>query len=751
MKKCAILLILISLWFPLNLIAADTLSFDIDGVYYEDENRIFDIDFSTGTEEDYGDLNLNGTWSTKSGGHDPGMYFHPSDGDDVFFTIDAANGLYKVSIPKPLNDTPTINSANNIVWDNESYYINEGSEIDFRGDSLSANVEYIKLAFDAAKENLRIFLKVSDDTDLGDIGFRFVFMPEYMRGNYNGIAYLSGYYPASGIVVDAKDITVNSGNVKMYKVVGGNAVLLNDQSPTMTRSGDTLEITIGVISDDSGVINLAVADFVMEGLSYNNLNDPPQRADFFSPNHLFSNAIGEFTAVSGDLDGQPVSTNWFYSVRLKNLQEFSYDTLNEFTIGFTGNNVAGYETAPGATIIGKWVKGFYRGKKYKKSMLFKSDISNSGSVEGEWQTEDPVEVANVSPEDAIIDLAMKTEENGTKINFYYRIYSNSDNLPSIATYNDSWVLFNSFSITAGDPVYGYQVNKGIISIKSDILEFPVGVPKWGMNRNNNVKVDATEIISKSTTELATSHNLTDFDPMSPTEKVEMTVDPGEKVVLRYLFHGCGKKAGKLALYKLKNLDSLEFGNYVSNPDPNVLNSGDWWITEYGVDPDDALVSSDWINKGAKYVIYFVVRDNDGVYDLDDTEGRILDPTVIGEYSGTSSTNSGGGGDGCFIATAAYGSLMEPHVKILRDFRDRFLIGNTVGKNFVSLYYSYSPPIADFIAEHDSLKIIVRIGLLPVVGVSWIVLKFGPISTVALMLIFISCFVGLVCFSRRYKE
>jgi Ca2+/Na+ antiporter len=95
--------------------------------------------------------------------------------------------------------------------------------------------------------------------------------------------------------------------------------------------------------------------------------------------------------------------------------------------------------------------------------------------------------------------------------------------------------------------------------------------------------------------------------------------------------------------------------------------------------------------------------------------------------------------------------MEPHVKILRGFRDRFMIGNTVGKIFVSLYYTYSPPIAGFIVKHDSLRTMVRISLLPVVGVSWIALKIGPLSTVALMLIFVSCFVGLVWFRRRYKE
>ncbi len=47
-------------------------------------------------------------------------------------------------------------------------------------------------------------------------------------------------------------------------------------------------------------------------------------------------------------------------------------------------------------------------------------------------------------------------------------------------------------------------------------------------------------------------------------------------------------------------------------------------------------------------------------------------------SGTPAASSGGGDSGgsCFIATAAYGSAMEPQVKLLRQFRERFMLANT---------------------------------------------------------------------------
>ena len=82
-------------------------------------------------------------------------------------------------------------------------------------------------------------------------------------------------------------------------------------------------------------------------------------------------------------------------------------------------------------------------------------------------------------------------------------------------------------------------------------------------------------------------------------------------------------------------------------------------------------------------------------------------------SGSGGGDSGGGG-GCFIATAAYGSYLDPHVQILRNFRNQYLLKNAPGRAFVRLYNRYSPPAASLIKDHDFLRTATRILLTPVV-------------------------------------
>jgi len=58
---------------------------------------------------------------------------------------------------------------------------------------------------------------------------------------------------------------------------------------------------------------------------------------------------------------------------------------------------------------------------------------------------------------------------------------------------------------------------------------------------------------------------------------------------------------------------------------------------------------------------------------------------------------------CFVATAACGDPFAPEVIALSAFRDDALLGNSIGRSFVQLYYAASPPIAAFIARSAILQ------------------------------------------------
>ena len=80
-------------------------------------------------------------------------------------------------------------------------------------------------------------------------------------------------------------------------------------------------------------------------------------------------------------------------------------------------------------------------------------------------------------------------------------------------------------------------------------------------------------------------------------------------------------------------------------------------------------------------------------------------------------NSGeGGGGGCLIATAAYGSEMAPQVQFLREIRDGKVMSTEHGASFMAgfneFYYSFSPYIADYERENPVFREMVRVGITP---------------------------------------
>jgi hypothetical protein len=74
-------------------------------------------------------------------------------------------------------------------------------------------------------------------------------------------------------------------------------------------------------------------------------------------------------------------------------------------------------------------------------------------------------------------------------------------------------------------------------------------------------------------------------------------------------------------------------------------------------------------------------------------------------------------DACFIATAAYGSLLANDVEMLRRFRDNLLKHSVLGELAVETYYTFGPPVAGIVGESDLLREAARDALTPIV--SWV--------------------------------
>lgn len=111
-----------------------------------------------------------------------------------------------------------------------------------------------------------------------------------------------------------------------------------------------------------------------------------------------------------------------------------------------------------------------------------------------------------------------------------------------------------------------------------------------------------------------------------------------------------------------------------------------------------------------------------VYIVNPTQKSTIDPDADKVTIGVVEDDGVNNGDDCevfcndlcFVATAAYGSPMDSHVESLRQFRDEVLMRFSAGKAFVAAYYRYSPPVADFIADRESLRALTRAALWPLV-------------------------------------
>ncbi len=196
----------------------------------------------------------------------------------------------------------------------------------------------------------------------------------------------------------------------------------------------------------------------------------------------------------------------------------------------------------------------------------------------------------------------------------------------------------------------------------------------------------------------------------------------------------------------QNGNSVSITYDVSASDPNgVIVKFEWDFDGNGT--IDATTTSApalyTYSSSGTYSPVVTVTDNQGATATSSTTVDVPDVSASSGSGSVSDSGSGSGGKGgCFIATAAYGSYLDPHVEVLRGFRDDVLMENPLGRSFVDFYYMVSPPMADFIARHETLRTAARIVLTPIVySIEY------PVPAVSLAFIF----AGAVVFARTGRR
>jgi alpha-tubulin suppressor-like RCC1 family protein len=180
-----------------------------------------------------------------------------------------------------------------------------------------------------------------------------------------------------------------------------------------------------------------------------------------------------------------------------------------------------------------------------------------------------------------------------------------------------------------------------------------------------------------------------------------------------------------------SINSTEGGS-VTTPGEGVFTHDEGEVVDLVATPDVGYRFVNWTG------------DVGAIADVEDATTTI---TMDGDYAVTANFAVA---TRCFIATAAYGTPMAEEIQILREFRDEYLLTNPLGQAFVDFYYKVSPPIAEFITEHPSLKPIVRAGLAPAVAMSTVAVDTTSAEKIAMVGLLVLPSVALAVWATRRR-
>lgn len=345
---------------------------------------------------------------------------------------------------------------------------------------------------------------------------------------------------------------------------------------------------------------------------------------------------------------------------------------------------------------------------------------------------------------------------------------------TITAYLTATPAVQYFAVSAADGSYtvylpgdaantGWSVKASKAAFKSDtkvagaIVNNTVAVPSFSLPAGADTKLGVAggEVVSTDTYKLAglsaPAGAFPDDTVIAIAEKSPPATAGGSPKIIVITAAGGAQPSGRIQVTIPVNKDVVKPGDFENRryvifhaTDAAALAAGN--VSEVKV--EDIVMYPDYSSNDSNigYVTFLV--DHLSAFGVGVPIPPAPAPAPAPASGGSTSTS------GCFIATAAYGSYMEDHVMALRHFRDAYLLTNDWGRAFVSFYYRTSPPIADFIAKHDGIRAVVRMGLAPVVGVAYLTVNTTPVQKALLLFALMGLLAGgvvLLLRTRRYRQ
>lgn len=490
----------------------------------------------------------------------------------------------------------------------------------------------------------------------------------------------AGTYTEGDLIVDIDGISLKGAGAGKTFInltgLGGTAVTF-DNVTSSTITGFTIKrADVGISSFNSTKVNVVNNNFISNGLAFENLSSISRVIN----NTFYGNTKAIFSNSSSTLKNNIIAGSGRYGIAGFKAGSVTYNLFNGNTLG----NYSGVSVLPTTNITGNPLFVNITSDFHLKtgspainagdpSSLFNDVIDGSrndiGVYGGPGADVTPATIIGVSAVSATDRVTLAWSKNLAYSIAGYKIYygTTSGSLTSSKSVGDvSTADLTSSDITANQRHY-----------------FAVRA----VDGNSHESLNSLEVSGA-------------IDLLPPTVPANLDVKIGDSRLFLSWPASTDSESGVKG-YKVyygtssgSHPNSVDIGNTTSYDLAGLINNTVYYIAISAID-----------NAG-----------NESAKSIEMNEA----PQKIRGIAGLK--NSGG----CFIATAAYGSYEERHVILLRQFRDRYLLTNSMGSAFVALYYKTSPPIAQFIVDHPWLKPVVRTGLLPLIAFAWLSLNL-PLS------------------------